>query len=640
MKFTFAPESKPLEGYTIKRAIYRGGFGEVYYALSDAGREVALKLLQNNTEIELRGVQQCLNLSHPNLVTIFDIREDGDGDHWIVMEYVAGETLDKAVRRFPNGMPMEEIRRWLPGIADGVAFLHEHGLVHRDLKPANIFSDNGCVKIGDVGLSKFITPSRRSAQTQSVGTVYYMAPEVAKGRYGKEVDVYALGIILYEMLTGSVPFEGDSTGEILMKHLTEKPDLNRLPPRLRSVIGRALEKDPNQRFSNVSDFAKSFEDAVLGRNATVEAEKAFEAFPKESTQRCGPAGFCGPKNRARNTRAQYAGYAPQAQWEKPWSSDSRNAPGRLFGSTLKWVVLAIVFGWLHLGMLATAAAIVAAVFGVRFAVNALTWSAVGVAGAVRGVFGDVRDAAGSVKDAAFAVPYAAAGAVKAVAARKTTPAPILTPAMTRWTQWSGAAAVSAFVGSLLTMALAILWPKFGPAAGAFMPSAMSQFVVFGAAAILSAWAITAVTKFWEGSTERLIPRMSLGAIGLGVGAAIWNLESFVQGGMTEGSLFLAMPTDAIRGLHDSSFRTWNPHLLACMAYFGGLLFLRNWRRQTAVGRKSRLRLSSMAFSSAVAGVLSAIMESPPELMMTMAAVTSATVQVASAWQQPTPRVAS
>ena len=84
MKFTFAPESRPLDGYTIKRAIHRGGFGEVYYALSDAGKEVALKLLNNNLEVELRGVRQCLNLKHTNLVTIFDIREDGDNDHWVV----------------------------------------------------------------------------------------------------------------------------------------------------------------------------------------------------------------------------------------------------------------------------------------------------------------------------------------------------------------------------------------------------------------------------------------------------------------------------------------------------------------------------------------------------------------------------
>ncbi|MBX3437436.1 MAG: serine/threonine protein kinase [Planctomycetaceae bacterium] len=269
MKFTFAPESRPLDGYTIKRAIYRGGFGEVYYALTDAGREVALKLLQNNSEVELRGVQQCLNLSHPNLVTIFDVKRDRDGDHWIVMEYVAGETLDAAIHRHPSGMPMEEVRNWLRGMAEGVAFLHDQGIVHRDLKPGNVFSERGNVKIGDVGLSKFITPSRRSAQTQSVGTVYYMAPEVAKGRYGREVDVYALGIILYEMITGHVPFDGESTGEILMKHLSEQPDLTKLPPRLQPVIGTALQKDPARRFATVRELQQAFADAVIGRAAPV-----------------------------------------------------------------------------------------------------------------------------------------------------------------------------------------------------------------------------------------------------------------------------------------------------------------------------------------------------------------------------------
>ena len=265
MKFTFEPESRPLDGYTIKRAIYRGGFGEVYYALTDVGREVALKLLQNNTEVELRGVQQCLNLSHPNLVTIFDVKTDDDGDHWIIMEYVAGETLDAAIHRHPEGMPLETVRQWMKGMSDGVGYLHQRGIVHRDLKPGNVFSDGGVVKIGDVGLSKFITPSRRSAQTQSVGTVYYMAPEVAKGRYGMEVDVYALGIILYEMLTGRVPFEGESTGEILMKHLSERPDLEKLPPRLRPVIGKALEKDPTERFATVPELHEAFEQAAIGK---------------------------------------------------------------------------------------------------------------------------------------------------------------------------------------------------------------------------------------------------------------------------------------------------------------------------------------------------------------------------------------
>lgn len=264
MKFTFGPESRPLDGYTIKRAIHRGGFGEVYYALTDAGKEVALKLLKDNQEIELRGISQCLNLKHPNLVTIFDVKTDKDDDNWIVMEYVGGQTLVEVVQEHPNGMPMEDVLHWLKGITAGIEFLHGRGLVHRDLKPGNIFSESKVVKVGDVGLSKFIAPSKKSAHTQSVGTVYYMAPEVARGRYGREVDVYAMGIIVHEMLTGHVPFDGESAGEILMKHLSEKPDLSRLPATVRPIVEEALIKDPEQRVPTLAEFTKRFEAAVLG----------------------------------------------------------------------------------------------------------------------------------------------------------------------------------------------------------------------------------------------------------------------------------------------------------------------------------------------------------------------------------------
>ena len=264
MKFTFGPESRPLDGYTIKRAIARGGFGEVYYALSDSGKEVAIKLLQENLEIELRGVTQCLNLKHPNRVTLFDIKQDRDSDHWIVMEYVGGKTLDKVIHEAPNGLPLEDVLAWLDGIAGGIGYLHDRGIVHRDLKPANIFRENGVVKVGDVGLSKFIAPSRRSAHTQSVGTVYYMAPEVAKGRYGKEVDVYSLAVILVELLTGKVPFDGETTAEILMKHLTERPNLGAIPPNLRGVFEAALEKDPQRRTSDVLELARHFRNAARG----------------------------------------------------------------------------------------------------------------------------------------------------------------------------------------------------------------------------------------------------------------------------------------------------------------------------------------------------------------------------------------
>ena len=217
-------------GYTIKRGVGQGGFGEIYYAVSDAGKEVALKLIRRNLDVELRGIRQCLNLKHPNLLDLYDIRQDDHGDTWVVMEYVAGRVAGR--RRWPRTpTACRPTRRW-PGStasAAGVAYLHDHGIVHRDLKPGNIFCDEGVVKVGDYGLSKFISCSRRSGHTESIGTVHYMAPEVANGRYGKEIDIYALGVILYEMLTGRVPFEGESVGEVLMKHLTAKPDVSMLP---------------------------------------------------------------------------------------------------------------------------------------------------------------------------------------------------------------------------------------------------------------------------------------------------------------------------------------------------------------------------------------------------------------------------
>ncbi len=267
MKFTFQPESKPLDGYTIKRAIHRGGFGEVYYALTDAGKEVALKLLKQHFDVELRGVSQCLNLKHANLVTIFDVKKDADGDHWVIMEFVAGKSLAQVLDEYPDGMPIEDVTKWLAGMVEGLSFLHDRGIVHRDLKPGNVFLEAGVVKIGDVGLSKFISESHRSAQTQSVGTVYYMAPEVAHGRYGREVDVYSLGIVLYELLTGRVPFVGESAGEILMKHLSERPDLSPIPRRFRPILAQALEKDPLRRTPTVRQLLEDFKRAAAGYEA-------------------------------------------------------------------------------------------------------------------------------------------------------------------------------------------------------------------------------------------------------------------------------------------------------------------------------------------------------------------------------------
>src|SRR4051794_9961800 len=108
MKFSYSCGQQPLDGYTIKRGIGRGGFGEVFFAVSDGGKEVALKLLRGgNTDIELRGVAQCLNLKHPNLVSLYDLKKDELGSRWVVMEYVAGEPLNVVLARHPDGLPRE-----------------------------------------------------------------------------------------------------------------------------------------------------------------------------------------------------------------------------------------------------------------------------------------------------------------------------------------------------------------------------------------------------------------------------------------------------------------------------------------------------------------------------------------------------
>src|SRR5436190_18758068 len=144
-------------------------------------------------------------------------------------------------------------------MARGVACLHSHGIVHRDLKPGNIFLENGTVKVGDYGLCKFISSSQHTAQTQSVGTVHYMAPEISTGNYNKQIDIYAAGVILYEMLTGHVPFEGESAGEILMKHLTAPPDLSKVPAVYVPIVSKALAKNPAHRFLTLGEMAKALE---------------------------------------------------------------------------------------------------------------------------------------------------------------------------------------------------------------------------------------------------------------------------------------------------------------------------------------------------------------------------------------------
>jgi hypothetical protein len=260
MRFTYRSGQRPLDGYTIKRGVGQGGFGEVYFAVSDGGKEVALKLLRGHSDIEMRGVANCLNLKHPNLVHIYDLKTDSHGDKWLIMEYVLGESLAQVIDRHPHGLPIHLAAEWFQCLARAVSYLHDHGVVHRDLKPANVFVENSNLKVGDYGLCKAMSASGRQ-QTQTVGTVHYMAPEVSTGNYTRSIDIYACGVILHEMLTGKPPFDGETDGEILMKHLTATPNLVGVPDAFQPIIEKALDKNPLRRFSTMTEMARAVEAA-------------------------------------------------------------------------------------------------------------------------------------------------------------------------------------------------------------------------------------------------------------------------------------------------------------------------------------------------------------------------------------------
>ncbi len=290
MAYTFKHGDRPIDGITIQRAIGRGGFGEVYYALTDSGKQVAVKYLRDNAEIELRGIAHVMNLKSPHLITIYDVRHSDEGDPYVIMEYVSGPSLRELLIAEPNGLGPQKAAFFLDGIAKGLGYLHERGIVHRDLKPGNIFYDDGYIKIGDYGLSKHIAVSAHSGNTISVGTVHYMAPEIGSGSYTKSIDIYALGVMLYEMLTGRLPFTGSSMGEVLMRHLSEQPDVSGIPEPFARVIARALAKDPQDRYQDVDEMVEAVTSAT-GVSASLES---FDASVLTQTPRCEDAAEFAP----------------------------------------------------------------------------------------------------------------------------------------------------------------------------------------------------------------------------------------------------------------------------------------------------------------------------------------------------------
>jgi serine/threonine-protein kinase len=232
-------------------------------------RRVAIKILHQHyaedpeyLERFRREARAVAKLSHPNIVTVID-RGDDDGRQYIVFEHVEGENLKELVIR-SGRLPVRRALELALAVADGLAFAHNHGLVHRDVKPQNVLLNrDGEVKVTDFGIARSLHVDQGVTQTGTVlGTGEYLAPEQASGKpVSPATDVYSLGVVLWELLAGDVPFVGENFVAIALRHVNEPPPSLRerrpdVSPRLEAAVGRALAKDPAQRFPSMTAFAK------------------------------------------------------------------------------------------------------------------------------------------------------------------------------------------------------------------------------------------------------------------------------------------------------------------------------------------------------------------------------------------------
>jgi Protein kinase domain len=290
-----------IPGYSSLRLLGVGGMARVYLATQESlGRQVALKVLTGRDDGSryqrfLNESRIIASLNHRNVVTIYDVGTV-EGRPYISMEYLEGGDLE---RRLHNGaMTADDAVALAEAIADCLTFVHAHGVIHRDIKPANIlFHTDGTPILTDFGLAKQQSAdSRLTIDGTTVGTPYYLSPEQADCQpVDGRTDIYGLGVILYEMLTGAKPYEGPSAMATILAHITEP--IPSLPPalaRYQDLIDRMLAKDPADRFGNAAELVESIRELRRDPANTHRVSAAAEAVSALGrTAVAGIAGFVG-----------------------------------------------------------------------------------------------------------------------------------------------------------------------------------------------------------------------------------------------------------------------------------------------------------------------------------------------------------
>jgi predicted Ser/Thr protein kinase len=265
------------ERYELEELVGHGGMSSVYRARDSLlERYVALKVLHEQysedddfVERFKREARSVAQLQHPNIVTVID-RGEQSGRQYIVFEYVEGENLKELVVR-KGRLGIREALEVAIEVARALGFAHQHGIVHRDVKPQNVLlNGDGRPKVTDFGIARSLDMDQGVTQTGTVlGTSNYIAPEQASGKpVDRHSDIYSLGVVLYELLTGELPFPGESFVAVALKHVNDPPpsvlDIRRdVPLRVAQAVDRALEKDPERRFATMDDFASELESCLV-----------------------------------------------------------------------------------------------------------------------------------------------------------------------------------------------------------------------------------------------------------------------------------------------------------------------------------------------------------------------------------------
>src|ERR687884_838467 len=276
--------------YKIVRKLGAGGMANVYLAEDqELGRRVAIKILNERhandeqfVERFRREAKNAAGLSHPNIVSIFD-RGEAEGTYYIAMEYLDGRSLKEMItKRGPA--PINVAVDYARQIPAALRVAHRQGLVHRDIKPHNVLvDDEGRVKVTDFGIAR-AGPSQMTEEGSIIGTAQYLSPEQAQGApVTPASDLYSVGIVLYELLTGAVPFAGETPVELAMKHLSKTPDppshLRADVPRdLDLVVMRALGKNPSERYQSADEMDADLARVARGVSVSPETEEAATAI--------------------------------------------------------------------------------------------------------------------------------------------------------------------------------------------------------------------------------------------------------------------------------------------------------------------------------------------------------------------------